>query len=364
MEKQIAPFEWSLNYAAEKNKQYSQTIESVYFVMIIMFFVSPGIAILILVFVFILIGKMSRDESSASGGGAVLEKYKIDNEGVTVENIRNQRSHKYLWNELTSYCPYSVAKPLYGSFLKKYAGDDFMLERVGGSQIKLRAGVRDSAMVNAALSKKLKIKNMLNQQSYRSFRMTPLSAGSFNSNTMMTDKRNFNKPQKFSTSAEEKRFYEEKRYFEKNKARAGEQSFRNKIFAIYLFLMALSLVGYSIYLAGNETKNARETDGGGAASDTTGSSGLAGSEYIVRCNADTDCQYYFFATTDESGAMGAMPNLARVSDSSGCVWAIINRLYGPAWERQYPTPKDCALSSSIKNRKGCDPVRKVCVARK
>ena len=364
MEKYIAPYEWNLSYSAEKNKQYSQTIESVYFIMIILFFIFPAAAILFLVLIIILIGSMSKSDSSASGGGMVLEKYKIDMEGITVEDVRNQRSHQYQWNELASYCPYSVAKPFYGSFLKKYAGDDFILTRVGGSQIKIKAGRNDAAMVNSVLSKKLKVKNVLNSQGNRSFRMDPLKIGACNPGAMMIEKKNFDKPRSFSSGAEEKRFYEEKRYFERNYARASEQSFRNKVIGIYFILVIFSLIGYSVYHATKDAKVGSEMNGQG--SDVSGineKSDIAGSEYIVSCKADEDCQYYFFSTTDSPGAMSSIPKLTKVSDSNGCIWAVINRKYGLTWNKQYPAPRKCILSASIKNRKGCDPARKVCVAR-
>lgn len=362
MEKQIAPYEWTLNYATEKKKQYSQMTERIYFIVIILFFIFPGVAVFFLIFILFLMGSVLKSDSSSSGGGMILEKYKIDMEGITVEDVRNQRSHKYMWNEISSYCPYSVAKPFYGYFLKKYAGDDFILERIGGSRIKLKAGANDSAMVNANLSKKLKIKNLMNLQSRGSFKMGLARAGAFDPATMEIEKRNFNKPQKFSSSAEEKRFYEEKRRFERNYARSSEQSFRNKVIVIYFALVLVSLAGYYIYSTMKAMEAGKKADDSRLnISGITARGDIAGSEYIVSCKTDSDCQFYFFNTIDDRGSMGPISNLMRVSDSNGCVWAVINKKYESVWKRQYPVPKKCVISSTIKDRKGCDPARKVCV---
>lgn len=364
MDRQIVPYEWTLTYATEKKKQYSQMIERIYFIVIILFFIFPGAAVFFLIFILFLMGSVLKSDSSSSGGGMILKKYKIDMEGITVEDVRSKRNHKYMWNEISSYCPYSVAKPFYGSFLKKYAGDDFILERIGGSQIKLKAAANDSAMVSSNLSKKLKIKNLLNLQSRGSFRMSSERSGAFDLATMEIEKRNFNKPQKFSSSAEEKRFYEEKRHFERNYARSSERSFRDKVIGIYFALVILSLAGYYIYSTMKAVEMGNNADDGELnVSGKTERSEIAGSEYIVSCKTDSDCQFYFFSTIDDRGSMGPMSNLMRVSDGNGCVWAVINKKYESVWKGQYPAPQKCVMNSSIKNRKGCDPARKVCVVK-
>lgn len=361
MDKQITSYEWSLNYLTEKKKQYSYMAESLLPMMVVMLFIFPGLAFFFFIFLLILIGSISRNDGAAASGGMIVEKYRIDDEGITVEDIRKKRVQKYTWKKLANYCPYSVQKPLYGAFFKKYAGDDYIVQGKGGDVVKLKAGISDSAMVNSILSKKLKLRNTLNIQSGRSFRMDPFKVSALNSNIMAEEKRNFNRPQKFSSGDDEKRFYEEKRNFERKYAKASEKAFRNRIVGIYIALVILSLIGYSIYLAAKESKTGNKIDGDGLNTSKIADKGvISGSEYIVSCRADSDCQYYFFST-DNSGSMGPIPNLMRVSDSNGCVWALINKQYGQTWSKEYPAPQKCILSSSIKNKKRCDLDRKVCV---
>lgn len=359
MDNQILRYEWGLSYVTEKKKQHAHMVESMYFVMFILFFISPGIAILMLLFVIIMFFNISKSDLSEKAI-ADFERYKIDMDGITVENVRNQKSHKYMWNEFASYCPYSVQKPLYGSFFKKYAGDDFMLERIGGSIVKIGAGAADSAMVNHLLSKKLKIKNALNTMNYTSFKMGTQKASSFNPSTMMADKKKFSQPRKFTSGAEEKRFYEEKRRFESNYTKTKESSFRKNVIGAYILLVLFSLFAYMIY---SIAKDAKKEDPNAGFKDTAAvSADLAQSKETAKCNKDSDCQYYYFADT---GSRNYLPRSASkimtVSDSKGCIWALINRKYGSAWTKQYAVPEKCVLNPATKNRKGCDVDRKVCV---
>ncbi len=376
MSQQLDPFEWEITAFQDDQKKSAYSILKIIYISLMLLFFFSGLAFILMIISAVMLARLSQTRNLSSGRGVPIEKYKIDEKGIFIENLKYDRRSQYSWTDLASYYSYNKANPLPGSFLRSRIGDDFTVVDKKNNRIELRAGTNDSDRVDSMLSQKLKLR-LPSQSAYypndRSFKLTPISGWGDRQPKMM----NLQRPvKKFDSGEEEKRFYEQRRMQEHSLRKNKERSTGKTVLAVYLAMVFFSIMFYLAFSSAKEEKiktmdnliETRKNGDMGKDDDYWYYRGWPENDRdLVKCRSDVECESYFYYKTDKAGANReksiSNPDIRIMSDNNSCAWGVINKKYGLLWQERYPKPSNCVMSAAPKSRKFCDALKGACAYR-
>ena len=158
MENPIPPIEWEINEVQDQYKSRIYVLEKFLFVFIITIFLYPPLGFFMIVIVVLILANLKQNANLKKDGGTILEKYGMNNNGITINDLRENKKRTLSWNELDSFYSYTKTNPVMGFVISKLAGDDFVVVNKSGKHLKLRVDVNSTLKVQNMLSKKLRSK--------------------------------------------------------------------------------------------------------------------------------------------------------------------------------------------------------------
>ena len=160
----ISLLKWEITESQLQKKQLSYLLEKFFFVFIIFVLISPSLGFLMIMIAILMFINLKQNTNTKQGKDAVLEKYKIDDSGISINNVKQKENSFYSWNNLSYFYTYSKTSPLFGFLLGKIVGDDFFIKKNDNKLITLKASAADAEKIKFILSKKLKIKAIAKTQ--------------------------------------------------------------------------------------------------------------------------------------------------------------------------------------------------------
>ncbi|MCK5085050.1 MAG: hypothetical protein KAQ64_05345 [Candidatus Pacebacteria bacterium] len=252
MENQTTSFEWKINEVQDQQKKKINFIEKFFFIFIILILLYPPLGFLIIVMAIVAFMNSRQNTSIKQEGSVILEKYKINESGISVDNLKEGEKSFFPWNELVSFYSYTKINPLLGFVVSKIAGDDFVVVSKNNEQLKLRTGINETLKVQQMLLKKLGFKAPNQSQNILipSLAKNPLKLFPKSSNLSFSDNRsNLHNPtnEKFTKSSQEK-YFQEQRIAQKHNLQKEKDAFkRNFLIAAYLAMSFILLIAYLIF---------------------------------------------------------------------------------------------------------------------
>ena len=237
MENQTSSFKWEINEFQDQQKKKVYVFEKFFFFFVILIFFIPSLGFLMIVVAVVVFAKLKRNVNTRQGESVVLEKYKINEIGIAIDNKKEGKKSNLLWNELVSFYSYAKINPLFGFVASKIAGDDFVVINKNNEHIKLKAGVDDALKVRQMLSKKLKFKAPNKSQNILIPSLTKKHK---------VDTQNPNK--KALTKSSQENFLQQKRIIQKHNLQREKDKFKYKFLIIaYVVVSFILLILYFIF---------------------------------------------------------------------------------------------------------------------
>ncbi|MDF1498316.1 MAG: hypothetical protein P1P85_03095 [Patescibacteria group bacterium] len=359
----ISSFQWEITEFQLRQKQQASIIEKFLFPSIFLMFIFPQLGFVGILAIAVFYIKLNSNSKLQTGNVVAVEKYKIDNNGISINDVKQGKNSFYSWNDLSYFYNYSKTNPLFGLLFSKIVGDEFFVMNKDLKLIKLNTNTVDVEKIKFTLSKKLKFKLPTSWQtpsssSSSSFKYSGI--GLFGNWLSFPSSSNNNKQKKigFSNRNQEKRFHEQTIASRINLQKEKE-AFKNKLIIIlYLIVAFFVTVVYLVYenkdslsefkndSPGNvvinpiESEVSQENDNNFNISDDAmfwERKGCPKNEVdIVTCNQDSDCEIYFYFLSEkgkpveESTPKSMNYYVNSIRDEDGCVWGSINRKYKKA----------------------------------
>ena len=249
MENQTSSFEWEINEIQNQQKKKVYLFEKFFFFFFILVFFVPSLGFLMIVIAIIVFANLKRNISVKQGENVILEKYKINEIGIVIDNKKEGKKDNLPWNELVSFYSHTKINPFLGFVTSKIVGDDFVVVNKNNEHLKLRAGVNDATKVQQMLLKKLGFKAPNKSQNILvpSLAKTHLDS-LFNSSisSVKVDTQNSNK--KASTKSSQENFLQQKKITQKHNLQREKDKFkRNFLIIVYIVVSFVLFILYFIY---------------------------------------------------------------------------------------------------------------------
>ena len=395
----IPSFEWEINETQDQQKKIISLLEKFFFVFILIIFIFPPLGFFMIIIAIIMFVNLKQSADMKQKEGVILEKYKIDDRGITIDNLKESKKSFFPWSELISFYSYAKTNPLLSFIRNKVAGDDFVVVDKNNKRIELRAGINNTSKVRSMLSGKLKFKTPTNTQASFSSSNSPFKIkyseiGLFNNWLKTPSSSNNNKQNNvgFVNSKQEKQFHEQTIVQRRNLQR-GKDKFKNKIIIIsYIIVMFIVTSLYLMYKykdpivdlnsnqnrnkIENSTINENEKSEASPQKNDLNSVNKSNNELledkewpkdkktIVQCTSDSDCELYFYFKIEPGEPIPTeitFNNYVNITrDSYGCIWGVINKKYKSIWWKRYPLSDNCDISITKEKQVTCNKYSKTC----
>ena len=248
MENQTSSFEWEINEVQDQQKKKVYLFEKFFFFFLILIFFIPSLGFLMIVIAAIVFANLKRNINVKQGENVILEKYKINENGIVIDNKEEGKKDNLSWNELVSFYSYAKINPFVGFVASKIAGDDFVVVNKNNEHLKLRAGVSDVVKVRQMLLKKLKFKAPNKSQNILIPSLAKTHLDSFFNSFFSSVKVDTQNPsKKVFTKSSQENFFQQKRIMQKHNLQKEKDKFKyNFLIAAYIIV---SFVLFVLYLA-------------------------------------------------------------------------------------------------------------------
>jgi len=246
MENQTSSFEWEINEIQDRQKKKVYLFEKFFFFFLILVFFLPSLGFLVIVITIVILANLKQNISAKQRENAILEKYKINEIGIVIDNKKEGKKDNLFWNELISFYSYAKINPLLGFVASKIAGDDFVVVNKNNEHIKLRTGVNDASKVQQMLLKKLKFKAPNKSQNILIPSLTKKYLdSSFNPSFSSVKFDAQNPSKKASTKSSQENFLQQKRIIQKHNLQKEKDKFKNSF--LIIAYIAISFVLFILY---------------------------------------------------------------------------------------------------------------------
>ena len=255
----IHPFRWEITEAQNQKKKLAYFIEKLSFFFLFAIFIFPPLGIFMIVIAIIMFIHLKQDTNLRQENSKIVEKYKIDNRGISINNIKQKEDNFYNWKDLSYFYGYSKTNPLFGLLLGKIVGEDFFIKDNDNKLIKLSVSIDDTEKVRSMLSKKLEFKVGVRSQIF--LPSSPASFGVKSNSGLISllskasllnssNQSNFGNPG-FKNRDQEKRSHErtisQQRNIQKEKE-AFKQKFLIALYIIIIFFATTLYIAYKYFL--------------------------------------------------------------------------------------------------------------------
>ncbi|MCK4525511.1 MAG: hypothetical protein KAU07_03670 [Candidatus Andersenbacteria bacterium] len=390
----ISSFEWEITESQLQQKQIAYFLEKFFFVFIFIIFIFPPLAFFMIVIAIIIFANLKQNTNIKQGKNVILEKYKIDDRGININNAKQGKDGFYSWKDLSYFYTYSKTNPLFGLLLGKIVGNDFFIRDNDNKLIKLKASAVDAKKVKFMLSKKLKFKAVAGAQTsaFSSSFQIKSNGGlaSWLLKTPLLNSSNIHNPKniRLKKREQEKQFHEQTIAQHRNLQKQKE-IFKKKILIVsYLIVMFIVTIIYFVYENKDSLSNynrniiqeksvSKNTETQTLPQKNNSSSvhknnnelwqdkGWPKNEIdIVRCNQDSDCELYFYFDSEPGKPIPAEIDFNRnvniTRDSQGCFWGAVNKKYKYLWWQRYPLLNNCDISIVKEEQITCHKYTKTC----
>ena len=154
----IPPFGWEITESQLQKKKLAYFLEKFSFFFLFAIFIFPPLGIFMIIIAIIMFIHLKQNTNLRQEDSRIVEKYKIDDRGISINNIKQKEDNSYNWNDLAYFYSYSKTSPLFGLLLGKIVGEDFFIKDNDNKLIKLSVSIDDTEKVRSMLSKKLEFK--------------------------------------------------------------------------------------------------------------------------------------------------------------------------------------------------------------
>ena len=246
----IPPFEWEITESQFQKKKLAYFLEKLSFFFLFAIFIFPPLGIFMIIIAIIMFIHLKQNTNLRQEDSRIVEKYKIDDRGISINNIKQKEDNSYNWNDLAYFYSYSKTSPLFGLLLGKIVGEDFFIKDNNNKLIKLNASVDDAEKVKSMLSKKLEFKAATGgQMSFSSLQIKPksgsvslLSKASSNSSSR-SDLNDVG----FKNRDQEKKFHEQTISQQRNIQKEKEVFKRKLLIVLYIVVVFVVTTLYLVY---------------------------------------------------------------------------------------------------------------------
>ncbi|MCK5466419.1 hypothetical protein KAI56_02900 [Candidatus Parcubacteria bacterium] len=249
MENQTSSFEWEINEFQDQQKKKIYFFDKFSFFFLILIFFLLWLGFLGVVIAIIIFVNLKQNDRAKQGENTILEKYKINEVGIVIDNKKEGKKDNLFWNELISFYSYAKINPLLGFVTSKIAGDDFVVVNKNNKHIKLRAGINDTLKVQQMLLKKLKFKAPNKSQNILIPSLTKKYLDSSFNPSFSSVKFDAQNPSKkaFIKSSQEN-FLQQKRIIQKHNLQKEKDKFKNNFLIIaYITISFVLFILYFIF---------------------------------------------------------------------------------------------------------------------
>ena len=245
---QVSSFEWKINEIQYKQKKYIYLLEKIIPAMFVLLLIFPPFGFFLILIAIIIFANLKQNNNIKQKESAILEKYKIDENGIAIDNLKENKKRFFPWNELSSFHSYSKINPVMGFIISKIAGDDFVVVNKNNKHIKLRVGINDALRVRNMLSGKLKFKAPTNTQATSLFKIKYSGIGLFDNRLNSPSSLNNNRKTNigFKNRNQEKKDHEQT-IVQKHNLQKEKEEFKKKILIVsYLIVMFIVTIIYFV----------------------------------------------------------------------------------------------------------------------
>jgi len=249
---QVSSFEWEINETQDQQKKKASFLEKIITAVLVLLFIFPPLGFFALLIIIIIFINSLQNSNIKQKENIILEKYKIDENGIAIDNLKENKKSFFSWNELSSFYSYSKINPVMGFIISKIAGDDFVIVNKNNEHVKLRVGVNDALRVRNMISGKLKFKAPTRKQAASSLSNSPFKikySGTGLGNWINTSLVSNNKQNNigFVNSKQEKQFHEQT-IAQKHNLQKEKEALKQKILIIsYIVIMFIVTIIYLIF---------------------------------------------------------------------------------------------------------------------
>lgn len=248
------PLKWEINEIQDQYKARIYVLEKFLFVFIVTIFLFPPLGFFIIVIAIIILVNLKQNASLKQDGGTILEKYEINENGITIDNLKEHRKRSFSWNELASFYSYTKTNPIMGFAVSKVVGDDFVIVSKSDEHLRLRANINSTLKVQNILSKKLKSRAPNQSQNILipSIVKSPLKLFSNSQKPSQSINRSnlYNSTNKTFTKRSQEKYLHEQRIIKKHNIEREKSKFKqNLLITAYLIISFILLIAY--FISGN-----------------------------------------------------------------------------------------------------------------
>ncbi len=246
----IPPFGWEITEAQLQKKKLAYFLEKFSFFFLFAIFIFPPLGIFMIIIAIIMFIHLKQNTNLRQEDSRIVEKYKIDDRGISINNIKQKEDNSYIWNDLAYFYSYSKTSPLFGLLLGKIVGEDFFIKD-NNKLIKLSVSIDDTEKVRSMLSKKLEFKAATGgQMPFSSFQIKPksgsaslLSKASLSNSSSRSDLNNVG----FKNRDQEKKFHEQTISQQRNIRKEKEAFKRKLLIVLYIVVVFVVTTLYLLY---------------------------------------------------------------------------------------------------------------------
>ena len=246
---QVSSFEWEINETQDQQKKKALFLEKIIFAVFALLFIFPPLGFFVILIIIIIFINSLQSSNIKQKESIILEKYKIDENGIAIDNLKENKKRFFPWNELSSFHSYSKINPVMGFIISKIAGDDFVVVNKNNKHIKLRVGINDALRVRNMLSGKLKFKAPTNTQATSLFKIKYSGIGLFDNRLNSPSSLNNNRKTNigFKNRNQEKKDHEQT-IVQKHNLQKEKEEFKKKILIVsYLIVMFIVTIIYFVF---------------------------------------------------------------------------------------------------------------------
>ena len=245
---QVSSFEWEINEIQYKQKKYIYFLEKIIPAMFVLLLIFPPFGFFLILIAIIIFANLKQNNNIKQKESAILEKYKIDENGIAIDNLKENKKRFFPWNELSSFHSYSKINPVMGFIISKIAGDDFVVVNKNNKHIKLRVGINDALRVRNMLSGKLKFKAPTNTQATSLFKIKYSGIGLFDNRLSSPSSSNNRQTNIGSKKRNQEKKDHEQTIFQRKNLQKEKEEFKKKILIVsYLIVMFIVTIIYFVF---------------------------------------------------------------------------------------------------------------------